>query len=253
MVRSLVFGTALGALVGAVVGLDWHTPKAHAEAAPAPRDPSRYEELAVTGFEPALVALPKTGDPAPIAVAVHGRFDRAERICAITRGLVDASMFVLCPRGVASREQPGTFDFPDEEAFEREVTAGVSALTEKYGGRVTSGPALFAGFSRGAHYGVPFAAKRGGDFPRVLLIEGGHDRWKADAERFDATGGERVLFACGTPACDSDAARASTLLEARGVAVKVVRAEGQGHDLGVPIKDAIWSERAWLLEGRNGT
>ena len=47
-------------------------------------------------------------------------------------------------------------------------------------------------------------------FPRLVLVEGGHDAWTRDAaKRFRAAGGDRVLFACGQPSCVGESKEAA--------------------------------------------
>jgi hypothetical protein len=98
--------------------------------------------------------------------------------------------------------------------------------------------------------GVPFVARQPARFPRVLLIEGGHDPWTPSLARsFAKGGGKRVMFACGQESCLVDARRAQAVVAKAGVATKIVYGPGVGHGYGGAVAEAIARELDWLLEG----
>jgi pimeloyl-ACP methyl ester carboxylesterase len=109
---------------------------------------------------------------------------------------------------------------------------------------------VYIGFSLGAMLGVPFVARQPARFPRVVLVEGGHDPWTPErAKAFAAGGGKRVMFACGQESCLVDAKRAEAVVAKAGVATKIVYGPGVGHGYTGAVADAIAKELGWLLEG----
>lgn len=223
----------------------------------APERPS-FVELDVPGHEAAVVSLPRAeSGQRPLIVAAHGAGDRAEWHCELWRAIAGDRGFVLCPRGrrMDRRVPPehAAHYYPDHFALEKEVLAAIAALRERYPDEVDASSALWAGFSQGAIHGALVVALYPELFPRVALIEGGNgsfDEWSPyAARRFRNGGGERVLFACGSPYCVRSARRCATYLDRAGVETHVVHAEGAGHSYGPPMQAALEASFDWLTHG----
>jgi hypothetical protein len=87
-------------------------------------------------------------------------------------------------------------------------------------------------------------------YPRVILVEGGHDRWTPKAiEAFARGGGERVLFMCGQWACVHAAKAKAKLLEDAGVKTRMIHAAGMGHVYHGAVADQTRAALPWLMEG----
>jgi predicted esterase len=238
-------------------------------ASPAPT-------LAVPGYSEAVTVVPSgITTPAPVVVAVLGIGDTPESQCAVWRELVGQRAFVLCPRGkphfVRERvegdtsepdtegEEPAEdagkvvqsgFYHPQLEVLEREVEAGLGALRAQYGAYVAAGPALYAGFSRGAFLGASLVAKHPATFSRAVLIEGGQSAWNDEtAATFAENGGKRVLFACGQPSCVAEAERAAALLAKRNVQTRIVHGQGEGHGYKRQVKEQVKESLDWATDG----
>jgi len=208
-------------------------------------------EIPVVGFGAAVVAVP-IGATAPqrVVLATHGNYDHPDWQCSTWRDIVGPSSFVLCPRGIARPDSPSRddqrFTYASNAALELEVEAAIAALRERFAGYVDNGPMVYAGFSLGAIMGVAIAAraKHAGRYESLVLVEGGHDRWKPDtAAAFAKAGGKRVLFGCGQASCLLEAKSAAAHLERAGVATKIVGVKNAGHSYGGRVADEV--KGAW--------
>jgi predicted esterase len=240
-------------LLGAVLGL-----------ACAPRtgtgpeliSPSPLVVLSVPGHADAVVSLPLGAtSPRPLLVAAHGAGDRAEPHCELWRGIVGDQAFVLCPQGRRTDERvphaDAAYYYPDHFALEKEVKAAVAALGERYREHLDPKAAVYTGFSQGAIHGSQVIVLNPKLFPRAALVEGGNgffNEWSLyAAKKYRAGGGERVLFACGSPACVRSAERCAGYLKKAGVEARVVHAEGAGHSYGSSMEAELRANFSWLV------
>lgn len=210
--------------------------------------PSWRIELPVAGFAPAAVALPLGATtPRPLVIAVHGRADRPEWQCGTWRGVVGGQAFILCPRG---KPAPGErFSWSGAPDLGRELRAGLAALKQRFGGHVSSGPVVLVAHGLGAELAVDIVKQEPAFFSRVVLVEGGHEAWSATVAGVFARGrGDRVLFACGTQACEASAERAALFTSRAGSLSKAVAVEG-GPDLAGPLLAALRRDWSWVVEG----
>ncbi len=216
-----------------------------------PLDAPAFVALAVPGFAPAIVSMPRGATTRrPVIVGAHGASDRPEDLCRALREVVGDRGFVLCPRGTPVPGAPTVFEYQSAPALRREVLASLDALEKRYADHVELSGAVFAGFSLGSLLGVHVLAERGELFPRALLIEGGWDRWTpAHLRAYRDKGGLRVLFACGETRCPGESRRASARLALTGVEASVVVGEGEGHRYGGRVAEAISSGFDWLVDG----
>lgn len=212
-------------------------------------------DLAVEGFPPAVVSLPLGARSArPVVVATHGNFDHPGWQCEQWRAVVQDRAFVLCPRGTPRPDSPAPddtrFTYGSNLTLEQELDAALAALKARYPDHVAEGEVLYTGFSLGAIMGVVIASRRPSLYPRLVLVEGGFDRWTAGRARaFADGGGRKVLFVCGQKGCELAARGAAKLLERRGVATRVELVPRQGHSYGGPMNEPIRQAWDWLLEG----
>lgn len=204
-------------------------------------------ELPVPGFGAALVVLPAAMEPRPLLLAAHGAGDSPEWQCETWRRMV-ADVVVLCPRGVpfSSRPNPGYF-FRNHHQLEAEVLAAVEALRQTHGSRVAPGPGIYTGYSQGATMGALMVVRHGALFDRLVLVEGGYSEWNVPiAKRFAATGGQRVLLACGTPHCQRRAEASVTHLTRAGLAARLEYAPGAGHIYDGDVAERVVAAWPWL-------
>jgi len=251
-------------LLGLCVGLGLSLPLTASSGPAEPRLPplpsgSGFARLLVPGFQSAVVAWPKTTpDPEaarlPIVIAAHGSYDQPEWNCEVFAQVLSGRGVVLCPRGKLRWDTPAEpamlrFYFPSVGGWlRREIDAAVTALTTNAPQRVAPAPIVYIGFSQGAILGAPIVIEDPRRFPRVILVEGGHDAWTAEgARRYARGGGERVLFACGRASCRASAERAAAQLKAAGVHTRVVYAADQGHTYDGGVQAAIAASLPWLL------
>jgi predicted esterase len=220
--------------------------------------PSPFVELPVPGHTPAVVSLPLGATaPRPLLVAAHGAGDRAEWHCELWRGIVGDRAFVLCPQGRRTDERVppanASYYYPDHFALDEELEAAIRALGARYREYLDSSLAVYTGFSQGAIHGSQVIVLHPDQFPRAALVEGGNgffNEWSVYAARkYEAGGGKRVLFACGSPACVRTAERCAGYLKKAGVEARVVHAEGAGHSYGPPMDAELRASFDWLVEG----
>jgi predicted esterase len=115
--------------------------------------------------------------------------------------------------------------------------------------RIAPGGGIYAGFSQGASMGSLMIAERGNDFPLLVLIEG-FEQWNlALARKHQHSGGQKVLFACGTAACASKAERSVAALQRAGLQARLEHATGAGHTPLGGVLELIERDLPWLLEG----
>ncbi|XXY45512.1 hypothetical protein WME91_36465 [Sorangium sp. So ce269] len=213
-----------------------------------------FVELAVEGFPSAVVSVP-IGATArrPVLIASHGNYDRPEWQCQVWRGIAGDGAFVLCPRGVARSDSPSAsdvrFTYESNARLEQEIDAGLAALRARFPEHVDPGAVLYTGFSLGAIMGSAIAARRAALFPRLVLVEGGHDKWTpATAKAFAEGGGQRVLFVCAQAGCGAAASAAAARLEKAGVLTRVVRGKEAGHRYDGPVAEETQRALGWILE-----
>lgn len=193
--------------------------------------------------------------PAPwVVVATHGNFDSPEWQCEVFRGITGARAHVLCPRGMARPDSPSKadtrFTYASNDALEKELLSGLTALRQMLAERLPDKPAVYAGFSLGAIMGVAILSRSPrGRFDRAVLIEGGYDKISADKARaFAAAGVQKILFACGQASCLAGAKTRIHILERAGIEARVVGTPKAGHTYDGPVAEAIRSEWPWLME-----
>jgi predicted esterase len=227
-------------------------------AAPGLEAPEPFVELAVEGRAPAIVSLPLgASSRRPLIVATHGAGDRGEWHCELWRSIVGDGAFVLCPQGRRMDErvppEEAAYYYPDHYELEREVTEAIAALAARYPDHVDTTAAVYTGFSQGAIHGALVIVMIPEQFPRAILVEGGHgsySEWSPGAaRRYREKGGERVLFACGGPGCVGSATRSAGYLDKAGVTTRVVHAEGAGHSYGSIMEAELRASFAWAVEG----
>ncbi|WP_437814542.1 hypothetical protein [Sorangium sp. So ce1078] len=252
-------GGATPAMQAAGGGATTAAPVADAAAPAAGIAPLRadgpFVELSVDGFPSAVVSVP-IGATArrPVLIASHGNYDRPEWQCQVWRDIAGGDAFILCPRGVARSDSPSAsdvrFTYESNARLEQEIDAGLAALRARFPEHVDPGAVLYTGFSLGAIMGSAIAARRASLFPRLVLVEGGHDKWtSATARAFADGGGQRVLFVCAQAGCGAAAAAAAARLEKAGVLTRVVRSKEAGHRYDGPVAEETRRALSWAIEG----
>lgn len=235
-------------------------PVAEAPSLP-PLPGTGYSRLDVAGFLSAVVAWPGSGAAAvkgklPILVATHGSYDQPEWNCETYKNVVAGRAIVVCPRGKIRWDTPTEptmlrYFFPSTAGWLlREAEAAMASLRAAHPTQVDPGAAIYAGFSQGAIMGVPLLVNRGKQFPRLILVEGGHGGWSPQtAAAYKKSGGERVLFACGRASCKKSAAVAAGYLQKAGVPAQVVGVDDEGHTYSGRVEAALTAAFPWLVEG----
>jgi hypothetical protein len=224
-------------------------------------EPSAMVDLHAHATTDAKVDVPLGARrPRPIVVAVHGNFDRPEWTCSVWGEVTDAFPFVVCPRGSKRKDAPGEdrWTYAGSGAAAKEIDLTVDATRARWADHVLDGPAVYAGFSLGAILGVSIVSASPARFPRVVLVEGGHDGWTDGRAAAFAKGARdvgitpRVLFVCAQNGCVGDATPAKRTLLRHGVEAEIVSAGNVGHRYDGPVAAMAKSRFAWIVEGLPG-
>ena len=214
--------------------------------------PSGFDLVAlpVPGFLDAVVALPRSSAPKPLAVATHGAGGGPEWPCHAWGQRLAGERVVLCLRGkaISARENYG-FYYPDHHALGAELAAAVAACRAAMPSRLTDAPILYTGYSQGASMGSLALAEHGAHYPYLVLTEGGFKEWSAqNARRFAQSGGKRVLFVCGGRGCRDHAVKSARMLESAGVATRVEHVPHGGHTDDGAVGARLDATYRWVLE-----
>jgi predicted esterase len=210
--------------------------------------------LVVPEYRDAVVSLPLgVTEGRPIVLALHGNFDRPEWQCGVWREATKAYPFILCPRGVPRRDAPASLDrwtYGKSADVRREVEAALASLRARFGDYLLTGPIVYVGFSLGAILGAGMVAADPARFPRAVLIEGGQSGWSpARAKAYAASGGKRVLFACGQRSCKSESSAIEKTLGRAGLETRIVYGGEVGHTYDGPVAREIARAWPWLVGG----
>ncbi|HWA72002.1 MAG TPA: hypothetical protein VG937_06710 [Polyangiaceae bacterium] len=211
-------------------------------------------ELPVPGFLPALVYQPAANEPRPLVVATHGAGGAPEGECAYWVRLTKGFSFVLCLRGTPfDRATLSSFYYKNHLELRRELDAALGAARAAFGARLSPAGGLYSGFSQGATMGVGMIPALGAELPLLVLIEGGYDYWSvAQAKKYRASGGRRVLFACGTKWCADRSEKSATWLRKVGIEARVEYAPGVGHTPMGEVMARVAEALPWVISENPG-
>lgn len=209
--------------------------------------------LAVPGYGEAVVSVPVgASERRPVALALHGNFDRPEWQCDVWRRITQGRVFVLCPRGVPRRDVPREMDRWEWSSLAKtkaELLAALAALRSRYADYVQEGPIVFTGFSLGAILGVALIQDQELNVGSAVLVEGGYRGWTAAKVRGMKPRLRRVLFACGQTDCrNAYRYQLAGLFERAGIASSVVADVKAGHTYDEPVAGLIQAEWPSIVE-----
>jgi len=218
----------------------------------------RVEALPIAGFLPAVLFVPAPSkDKRPLLVVTHGAGGRPEPHCDRYRELVRDAAFVLCTRGretdrLLPEEQRGYF-YDGHKELGREARAAIASLVARYGDRVDTSNAMFAGYSQGASMGILFIEEQSVEpalFSRVLLVEGGFADWTiALSERMHKAGVAKVALVCGQSKCQEQGSRSLAWMKKGGLDARMTYARGAGHTYDATVRPLVDEAFEWLVEG----
>lgn len=205
-------------------------------------------QLAVPGFEPALLFSPAGSAPRPLVLAAHGAGGGPEWECEYWRRLTRAQAFILCLTGTPFGGSYSGYFYRDHRALDRELTAAEQAARAAEP-RILAGSGIYAGFSQGATMGTPIITLHANSFPYVVLIEGFMPWNVPGAQKFARAGGKRVLFACGSKECAKVAQTSAHWFQVAGSEARLEYAPGAGHTPAGPVMERVTAALPWLLQG----
>lgn len=208
--------------------------------------------LEVSGYGAAVVSVPLGATtPRPLALALHGNFDRPEWQCEVWRRITHGEVFVLCPRGVPRRDVPKELDrweWSSVAKTKAELVSAIAALRARYPQHVSEGPILFTGFSLGAILGASLIQDPELDVGAAVLVEGGYNGWTPSKVKALAPRVRHVLFGCGQTECrNAYRYQLERLFERAGLPSSMVADVKAGHTYDDPIASLVQAEWPTLL------
>jgi predicted esterase len=236
------------------------TPSAAVEAPPHRalfQDEPSVRQLALPGFEPAHIVLPRGEGrkKARLAVIAHGAGERPEPHCAHYEALLPDDYLLVCTRGYPSNKhlpepQRGYFyDGHPKLGQELQAIFTLLATEEPYASSVELERALYVGFSQGASMGILALHERpdlAAHFNGVLLVDGGAGEWTVSLAKRMAERDMRVGIVCGQPSCREKAERSRPWLAQAGLAAEL-RLRTASHSLDGPLGEDVKELLPWLL------
>ncbi len=219
---------------------------------------STWALLPVEGFESAVVVEPPDdGRVRPLVVVTHGAGGRPEAHCERWEEIVGSSAFIACTRGRGMNthlpEPERGYFYDGHHELGRELDESFVALERRYGARLDTRAAIFAGYSQGAAMGILALhekPERAARFGGVLLVEGGTGDWNvALSERMLRLGVRRVAFVCGQASCIDAAQTSKPWLARAGLPLRVDYARGAGHTYRGAVGQLVEQAYAWVIEG----
>jgi len=211
-------------------------------------------DLAIDGFEPAVVVPPDGSSPPPwrLVVVLHGNFDRPEWECETWRAVGGRKGWLLCPRGIPREDAEPDLDrwtYRTAHDVAKETAAAVEALRDARPGEVREDGAVLVGFSLGAHMAWRVVASRAAPvFELVVFGEGGYFVEADSARQAVDRGVRKVLFLCGElTRCVDSVEQAERRWRSGGAEVERIVMPGTAHEYAAdfdPIAQRIFQ---WLL------
>jgi pimeloyl-ACP methyl ester carboxylesterase len=221
------------------------------------QDEPSVRQLALPGFEPAHIVLPRGEGrkKARLAVIAHGAGERPEPHCAHYEALLPDDYLLVCTRGYPSNKhlpepQRGYFyDGHPKLGQELQAIFTLLATEEPYASSVELERALYVGFSQGASMGILALHERpdlAAHFNGVLLVDGGAGEWTVSLAKRMAERDMRVGIVCGQPSCREKAERSRPWLAQAGLAAEL-RLRTASHSLDGPLGEDVKELLPWLL------
>jgi hypothetical protein len=186
----------------------------------------------------------------------HGAGGRPEPHCDRYDELVAGRAFILCtagrPIGKHLPEEERGYFYDGHHELGREVIAAIEAAKARYGSRLDTSGAIFAGYSQGASMGLLFLHEKKENaalFSRALFVEGGSADWNvALSERMREAGLTRVAIVCGQKSCKDSADQSKVWMKRGGLDLRLDYAPGAGHTYGGAVAPLVEAAFAWLIE-----
>ena len=227
------------------------------ESVPATfEQPAASFEIELEDGKRALAFVPAGDEKRPGLFIAHGAGGRAEyQLDYWSKILKDEFiLFGIIGSPLSQREPDGGHYYENHLALRAEVLELVSHLEakenagERYVSRLQPRPWVYAGYSQGATMGALFLVDYGALFDRLILIEGGNEGWSlARAGTYQALGGKRILWVCGTESCFIGAKKAARVAQQAGISTEVEFVRGAGHIYFGPVGRRVVQQLPWLM------
>lgn len=225
---------------------------AHAREAASTPDPTALE---VPGYGDAFYYKPRSKSRRPIVMYLHGRGGNAFEDCRKWARVARQFGWIVCPQGPTAGDGGGRTWNNDAETATRIIDATVTALREKYKGRVRARGNILIGFSEGAFIAQQVGLRDPVRWNRWLILAANDQYWFGDApgllEQNRAKIRRVYLFTGENDQVAENTKRAGELLKTARIPVRVKIVPGLGHE--VPADRMITNYRRplrWLVAAR---
>jgi predicted esterase len=151
--------------------------------------------------------------------------------------------FVVCPQGL--KMDAMRFGWDSAETIRKRVKSAVAAARARFGQYIADGPTLYVGFSQGATLAGPTLLDPAQPFPFIGLAEGGYGliRDQHFLGKLSELGVQRVLLACGTPACFTTMKAAQPNFDKARIELLIGGDPTSGHNLNGEMQAGL--QRVW--------
>jgi len=226
--------------------------RAHAHDAPSTPDPMSIE---VPGYGDAFYYKPRSKSRRPVLMYLHGRGGNAFEDCRKWARVARQYGWVVCPQGPTVSDNGGRAWNNDAETARLIIDSTLSALREKYKGRLRLRGNILIGFSEGAFVAQQVGLRDPARWNRWLILAANDQYWLGDApQRLEANRSKirRVyLFTGENDEVAENTKRAGEILKTARIPVRVKIVPGLGHE--IPADRMITNYRRplrWLAAAR---
>ena len=226
-------------------------PEGDASAPLPPLDGPPLERLDLGGGEIVHVALPVGArDRRAVVVGVHGAGDRPDWSCVEWKAVTADWPFVVCPRGTAHPQYPGTFVWGSGAQIASLADRAVAAVRARYGAWVDDGPLVYGGWSQGGTLAADVVAARPRLYDRVALVEVGHTPLDPTrvAAAFAQAGVKRAVVSCSSVPCRRFARGFDDAARRRALPVRLSDVGLRGHWFDEPVFRELGPKVGWLVD-----
>ena len=241
---------AVAALFALVAVLLPRVARAH-DAVSAP-DPMVIE---VPGFPDAYYVKPRSKSRRQVIVYLHGRGGNAFEDCRKWARVARIFGWVVCPQGPTPTDTGGRTWNNDAGAAKHIVDATLTALVEKYPGRLRARGNILIGFSEGAFVAQQIGMRDPVHFSRWLILAANDRYWFGDASELLEQNHSKIrrvyLLTGENDQVADNTKKAGEMLKSAHIRVRVKIEPGMGHE--VPADRMITNYRRplrWLVAAR---
>jgi predicted esterase len=211
--------------------------------------------LEVPGFPDAYYVRPRSKSRRQVIVYLHGRGGNAFEDCRKWARVARIFGWVVCPQGPTPTDTGGRTWNNDADAAKHILDATLTALVEKYPGRLRARGNILIGFSEGAFVAQQIGMRDPVHFSRWLILAANDRYWFGDASQLLEQNHSKIrrvyLLTGENDQVAENTKKAGEMLKSAHIRVRVKIEPGMGHE--VPADRMITNYRRplrWLVAAR---